>query len=69
VQNQLLRKCDCSGNAILCEPNYADDSDTMVVCEDCDTHTEGFVFGEHREGSTLAIAAWNNREVYPYVPS
>lgn len=66
MDNIVLRKCDCGGKAILCEPNYADDRDTMVVCEVCDTHTDGFMLGEYREGSAKAIEAWNNGEVYPY---
>lgn len=61
----LVRCTLCGGMPILCEPNYADDRDTMVVCEDCDAHTDGFVFGEFREGSIEAAHAWNNGDINP----
>jgi len=61
-----LNKCVCGKTPILCEPNYADDSDTMVVCEYCDRHTDGFIFGEYREGSELAVEAWNRGEINQY---
>lgn len=49
----------------MCEPNYADDRDTMVVCEQCDAHTDGFVFGMYREGVQQAADAWNTGDINP----
>ena len=57
-----LKPCErCGGKPTLCEPNYADEGGTMVVCEDCDLASDSFVLGEYGEGRAQAITAWNTR--------
>lgn len=55
-----MKEClRCGGKPILCEPNYADEGGTMVVCENCDFAGESFVLGINGEGRDLAVAAWD----------
>mgnify|MGYP003441053730 CR=1 FL=1 len=59
---EALKPCErCGGKPMLCEPNYADEGGTMVVCEDCDLAGDSFVLGEYGEGRAQAITAWNTR--------
>ena len=59
---EALKPCErCGGKPMLCEPNYADEGGTMVVCEDCDLASDSFVLGEYGEGRAQAITAWNTR--------
>lgn len=55
-----MKPCpECHGRAILCEPNYADEGGTMVVCEECDHAGDSFTLGQYGEGRAQAIDAWN----------
>ena len=55
-----MKSCPkCGGAAILCEPNYADES-VLVICSDCDHTSCSFTFGEFREGVDSAIDDWNS---------
>jgi hypothetical protein len=52
----------CGGEPLLCEPNYANEGGTMVVCRACDFAGDSFVLGMYGEGRDSAVAAWNALE-------
>lgn len=61
-----LKRCpECGGKPVMCEPNYADEGGTMVVCDDCDFASESFDLGLHGEGRDKAAIAWNTRPSTP----